>query len=381
MRRTRGVVVTAVILLHTAAGLSFACEKITAKAPPSVGTAPWPGPASREETKPWLVPLPWSEPVPWWSPTPSADYFKTFEKTMDETHTMLERNILSQTVRFDNFFGTDAYGNSHRTSYNLRWRNSVRVAHGGKYNLGTSLLASFALTKISERLHLFIAGENEPELTRHSLPEDPGNPGFDRTTPTAHFANTELRYELIQKPSLNLFVGTGVRLALPFEVFARSRVQYLKKLRDIALLRVGETFFVKNTDFFGETTEVSLEKLLKNSTLLLWAATATASREIDGLEWGSELSLTRQISSKAAITVKGGVFGNSTASSQIQNYLLLVNYRRNFLKPWLFYEVEPQLSWPSNPVGIQRARFDVTLRLEIVFQGATIGTKQTQNAD
>ncbi len=378
-RRTRGVVVTAVILCQTAAGFSFASENITAKSPPSVGTAPWPGPIPWEETKPWLVPVPWPEPVPWWSPTPPTSYFDTIEETVDETHTMLERNILRQTIRFDNFFGTVKPENNHTTSYIIRWRNSLRIGHGGTFNLGSALQANFALTKISERLHLFITGENDPGLTTHSLPEDPGNPGFDRTTPTTHFANTELRYELIQKPSLNLFLGTGVRLALPFEVFARSRVQYRKKLGELALMRVGETFFVKNTDYFGETTEVSLERLLNEATLLNWAGAATASREINGLEWGSELSLTRQISSKAAATFKAGIYGNTTASSQIQNYLLLARYRRNFLKPWLYYEVEPQLSWPSDPVGIQHARFDVTFRLEIVFQGTTANKKRPRS--
>ncbi|MDD2541743.1 MAG: hypothetical protein PHH28_11965 [Desulfuromonadaceae bacterium] len=375
-RRTSGVVVTAVILLHTAAGFSFACEKTTTKSPPSAEAAPWPGPIPWEETKPWLVPVPWSEPAPWWSPNPPTNYFDTIEKTVVETHSMLEQNILRQTIRFDNFFGTVKPENNRTTQYNIRWRNSLRIGHGGTFNLGSSLQANFALTKISERLHLFITGENDPGLTTRSLPEDPGNPGFDRTSPTAHFANTELRYELIQKPSLNLFVGTGVRLALPFEVFARSRVQYRKKLGELALMRVGETFFVKNTDYFGETTEVSLERLLNEGTLLHWAGVATASKEINGLEWGSELSLTRQLSSKAALTFKGGIYGNTTASSQIQNYLLLARYRRNFLKPWLYYELEPQLSWPSDPIGIQHTRFDVTFRLEIVFQGTTANEKR-----
>jgi hypothetical protein len=290
---------------------------------------------------------------------------------MDKAHAMLERNILKQEVHFDNFFGSVKPEHLRQTSFDLRLRNSITVEKGKNVRAGASLRANFTLSRIDDRLHLFIVGENEPVLTQQSLPEDPGNPGFDRTTPTTHFANTELRYELIQNQSVNLFLGAGLRFSLPFEVFARSRVQYTHNLNDIFLIRAAETFFVKNTDLFGETTEFSLERQVGWDTLLTWSSAGTASREINGLEWGSELSLSRLFSSKDAVTLKGGVFGNSNFSPQVQNYIILARYRRNFLRSWLFYELEPQVSWPRNSDGSQRTVPAITFRIEIAFQGTT----------
>jgi len=289
---------------------------------------------------------------------------------MDKTHAMLEQNILKQTVRFDNFFGSVKPERLRQTKYELRWRNSIRAEHGKNLFLGTTLRANFALSKISNRLHLFIAGEDEPGQTTQSLPQDPGSPGFDRTTPTTHFASTELRYELVQKPFLNIFLGTGFRLKLPFEAFARSRLQYTRNLGDISLMRVAETFFVKNTDYLGETTEFSLERLF-GTTLLRWSNAGTASEEIRGLEWGSELSLFQQLSSKSAITLRGGVYGNTSLSGPVQNYLLSALYRRNFLRSWLFYELEPQVSWPRNPEGNHPGILACTFRIEVAFRGTT----------
>lgn len=290
---------------------------------------------------------------------------------MDETHARIERGILEQTVRFDNFFGNVKPEHLRQTRYDMRWRNSIRVEHGGDLTPGTTIRANFTLPKISERLRLFIAGEDEPGLTTQSLPQDPGNPGFDRTTPTTHFASTELRYELIQKPSVNVFLGAGVRLALPFEVFVRSRLLYTRNLGDISLMRVAETFFAKNTDFLGETTEFSLERLFGETTLLRWSNAGTASDEIKGLEWGSELSLSRQLSPKSAVTLTGGVYGSTTSSALVGNYRILALYRRNFLRSWLFYELEPQISWPRNPDGAHPATLAFTFRIEIGFHGAT----------
>jgi hypothetical protein len=292
---------------------------------------------------------------------------------MDETHTRIEQGILKQTVRLDNFFGSVRPENLRQTKYDMRWRNAIRLAHGGDLNYGTTIRANLTLSKISERLRLFITGEDEPGLTTQSLPEDPGNPGFDRTIPTAHFVNTELRYELVQKPSVNVFVGAGVRLRFkfPLEAFARSRFQYTRKLGDISLMRVAETFFVKNTDLIGETTEFSLERLLDETTLLRWSNAGTASEEIKGLEWGSELSLSRQLSPKSAVTLKGGVYGSTTSAAQVGNYRILALYRRNFLRSWLFYELEPQISWPRNLDGTHPATLAFTVRIEIEFRGST----------
>lgn len=351
---------------------------------PWADDAPWPGPVPWAEPGPWAEVAPWPGPVPWadtvhgpglapWQESvPPTGYFKAFGKRMDTTHAMLERNILRQIVRFDNYFGSVKPEVLSQTKYDIRWRNSITFEHGKNLNIGTSFRANFALSRISQRLHLFISGEDEPGLSTQSLPEDPGNPGFDRTTPTAHFANTELRYELIQHPRLNIFLGVGVRIALPFEVFARSRLEYFHNLGEISIMRVAETFFVKNTDVLGETTEFSLERLFGKTTLLRWASAGTASEKIEGVEWGSELSLFRELSPRSAITLTGGVYGNSTLSPIAQNYQILARYRRNFLRTWLFYELEPKVSWPINPDRSRPPVFAVTFRLEVGFQGATL---------
>ena len=290
---------------------------------------------------------------------------------MDTTHAMIERNLLKQIVRFDNYFGSVKPEILRQTRYDIRWRNSITLEHGNKLSSGTTFRANFALSRISHRLHLFIAGEEEPGVITQSLPQDPGYPGYDRTTPTAHFANTELRYELIQHPRLNIFLGTGARLALPLEIFARSRLQYFHNLGTISIMRVSETFFVKNTDVLGETTEFSIERLFGETTLLRWASAGTASEKIKGVEWGSELSLFLQLSPRSAVTLTGGIFGNTTLSPLVQNYQIHARYRRNFLRSWLFYELEPQASWPINPDKSRPAILVCTFRLEVAFQGTT----------
>lgn len=303
------------------------------------------------------------------APPEESGYVAAFGKSMDSAHSHVERNILDQTIRFDNFFGDTRSEDLRQTGYQLRWRNSLRVEDGGRLKFGTSVRAHFTLSRISQRLRLVIEREGEPSPLTQSLPKDPGNPGFDRTTPVTHFANTELRYELIRKPDMNLFLGAGVRLTLPFEAFVRSRFHYNHHFSDVSLMRFAETLFVKNTDLLGETTEISLEHLMDKNTILRWSNAGTVSQEIRGLEWGSELSLIKGLREGRAITLAGGAYGITTSSAVADNYRLLARYRSNFLRTWLFYELEPEIAWPRDSNGKYPATLAITFRLEIVFQG------------
>ncbi|HEY6839355.1 MAG TPA: hypothetical protein VI389_11470 [Geobacteraceae bacterium] len=318
---------------------------------------------------------PSTEPTP--GAAPPKEEPTGIEKSIDETHTLLEQSILEQAIRLDNFFGEVKADSQRRTSYELRLRTSVRVDDGGNLRFGASLRANAVLSRISNRLRLAISGDSEPEPFAPSLPEDPGNPGFDRTSQTTRIVNTELRYGLLQTPTMDLFAGAGFRLVLPPEAFLRTRFQYTHRFSDVTLMRVAETLYTKNTDALGETTEFAIERSLNPKTLLRWASTGTVSYELEGLEWGSEISLMRELSPKSAITVTTGVYGNTTHDDVITNYRLATRYRRNFLRKWLFYEIEPEVSWPRRGDGEFHTAFACTFLLEIVFQGSATDPEGT----
>jgi hypothetical protein len=288
---------------------------------------------------------------------------------VDETHAGLERNILEQVIRLDSFFGNIKTENQQKAEYQLRLRNSLRLEQGGQVKTGATVRANLRLSRINERLHLVVSGENEPGPFSSSLPEDPGNPGYDRSTPTTRMANTELRYDLVQTPSLNIFLGAGVRFSIPPEPFLRSRFQYSYKIGNASLLRCGETLFVKKYDVLGETTEIDLERLFNRSTLLRLANTGTVSSEIKGVEWGSELSLIRELTPISGLTLTGGVYGTTAVKDWVDSYRILARYRQSFLRNWLFYELEPEVSWPRRGDGNFSSTFAFTVRLEVMFQG------------
>lgn len=288
---------------------------------------------------------------------------------VDTTHAVIEQNILEQVIRLDNFFGTLKPENPPKTEYQIRWRNSIRVEQNGRIGLGSTLGMNIKLPKTDERLRFVLSGDNEPAPLSPSLPQEPGSSGLDRNSPSTRIVNSELRYSIIRTPSLDAFIGGGVLIHIPPEAFVRGRFQYTHKISDVALLRCGETLFVKKFEGLGETTEITLERALDRKTLLRWANAGTVSYEIKGMEWGTELSLIRELSPRSGMTLTGGVYGKTSAMGAVENYRILSRYRRNFLRSWLFYELEPEISWPRRIDGSFSANLALTFRLEVMFQG------------
>jgi hypothetical protein len=291
-----------------------------------------------------------------------------FDRSVDKTYEKLEQDIYDRVKRLDDFFGNVQTENLRDTSYEFRLRSGIRIEEGGKLKPDITLRANIVLPRTSEKLRLFIAGENEVDSLSPSLPDDPGNPGFDRAfRPSARIVNTEFRYRIFDTPNQNLFLGAGVRLHLPPEAFTRARYQYTHHISSLSLLRLGETIFLKDRQGLGETTELTYERLIGIQNVLRLANSATLSQAFDGLEWGSELSLIRALSETSAITFTGGIYLNSDLSTVVNNYRLLTRYRQQFLKKWLFYEVEPEISWPRGADGRHDSRLALTFRLEILI--------------
>lgn len=326
-------------------------------------------PLSEPQTMPAATPAKSKEPDP--VKTFINDDTTEAKKDVDTVHDRLEQGILGEIISLDNFFGNPKMGDEGKTEYQLHLRNSVRVALNGNLKYGASIRANVTLSKISERLRLYIAGDNTPETLAPRLPEDPGNPGFDRPSVTAKIANTELRFWFLQTPSTNMFLGAGFKLVIPPEAFIRSRIQHTHYISDVALLRFGETLFANNVLGLGETSEIDAERMLAPKTLLRLSVAGTVSHKVQGVEWGTELALMHQLSSKSSITLAGGVDGNTSLDDLTGRYWLLTRYRRNFLRSWLYYELVPEITWPRQADGRFPVNYAMSFILEVAFKGST----------
>lgn len=286
---------------------------------------------------------------------------------LDRTHDYLARNAICEpVVWFDSFFGDERFEEESLPTSFVRWRNDFRWDERDGFEYRTQLLSSIHLPKATRKLRLIITGESDENITE-IIPEELGEIGGAGRDEDNRL-DVGLRYTVIEKPKSSFNLQASVRFDFPLEPFARARYRYTHPLSDRSLARLTQTLFWEREDGFGETTRLDLERLLDERTLLRWANAATFSESTDGVEWGSNLGWFRQFDLKTAVNVDVGAEGETRPDYEVTNYRITARYRRNFYRPWLFYELVPEVYWPLDEDTDERDTVTAfTLRLEVQF--------------
>jgi hypothetical protein len=286
---------------------------------------------------------------------------------VDRTHSRVERNLFNTVVWFDRFFGDERMVVTELPESFLRWKNDFRWDEEDPFSVRSTVRASLRLPRLKKRWKLVISGETRGDPNAIT-PEDPGNPGLFEGS-RVRTGSTELIYDILRSGRSTLDVGAGVRVKIPPDAFVRTRFQHVRAVGLRTLGRFTAIAYWNARDGLGETNQVDLERWLAPPTLLRWSNFITIEEKNDGWIWGTELSLLHKISPKSAITFAGGVLGATRPAWSAENYRVLVRYRRNVYRKWLFLEGEPDIHWPRKEGEDRKPVWGATLRVEIVFTG------------
>jgi len=285
---------------------------------------------------------------------------------LDHTHAYLTRKLCEPAVWFDDFFGDDRVEQEGRPGSFVRWRNAATWTEGQGLEYRTRFSANVRLPKIERRLRLIVSGETRDDPTE-VLPDDPVDPGFELNPEISRF-NAGLRYDLFDQPRYKLSLGGGVRVRFPVDPYARVRFRYTHPMGNVSLLRLTQTGLWRKEDGFSETTQLDLERAFFESTLLRWANSGTYGEITDGLNWASQMSLLHQYSAKTAISLDVGAWGVTEPGFEVSTYRVGTRFRQNVYRTWLFYELEPSVSWTKDVISNDRSTtYAFTFSLEFQF--------------
>ncbi|MGE5285148.1 MAG: hypothetical protein ACM3OG_09275 [Actinomycetota bacterium] len=286
---------------------------------------------------------------------------------VDKTHSLVEKDMFRTAVWFDRFFGDEKMVVTEWPQSYLRWMNDMRWDEEEHFSFRSTVRASIRLPRLKKRWKLIFSGESRGDPVALT-PEDPGNPGLDVGS-RVRTGSTELVYEILRTTRSSLDAGAGVRVKIPPDAFVRTRFQHARLVGFRTLGRFTTIAFWDARNGFGESNRVDLERWFAPPTLLRWSNSLEITEKSNGWTWGSELSLLHKISPKSAITFAGGAAGATRPAWIAQNYRVLVRYRRNVWREWLFLEGEPDVHWPRKEDGSRKAVWGATLRAEILFSG------------
>ncbi|NEV61641.1 hypothetical protein [Thiorhodococcus minor] len=279
----------------------------------------------------------------------------------DQGQAYVANQLYAAAVWLDSFFGdpraeaadgTDAY--LHVIFDGFYSGVEDESENGIKFRGGANL------ERLNERLRLVVTSDADAAVTGRELA------GTARDEVRDTDGAVGLSYLFRDRPGQKFSLGGGVSGGLSPSFLLAGRHRYAKSWTSRTASHVTSTLYWKSDDGPGVSSLVDYEWISDPDTLWRYTVFGNFREETGGVDWSTQAKWARRLDDKTAVNIRAGVQGNTEPSNVLTEGWLKVLYRRNFLRSWLFYEVEPGLSWHER---VQyRTEPTIALRLEIQFR-------------
>jgi hypothetical protein len=293
---------------------------------------------------------------------------------MDRTHSYLNRRLCEPAAWFDGFFGDDRTLEETPVGTFFRLRNEVEWDETKDYKVRVRLSANIELPGASERLRLLISRDED---LRGEFDSSPSR--LDRSEDQTRIG---LRYNLRDGRRSRFDLDGTVRVKFDsLNPRLRGRYRHVRELTDNTFGRFTQAVLWEGDDGFGTISRADWEWLRSQETQFRVTGQGTWSETSEGVDWRTGIIGYRQLNPKTAIRTEIGAFGVTRPKLENREYFVNFRYRRTFLRPWLFYELQPEHAWPvDRETGDRRGDWRFRATLEIQFE-STASRMQRERRD
>ena len=287
---------------------------------------------------------------------------------LDQVHGFVQDNTCEPAVWFDTFFVKDHVLLDPRPGMLIILRNSARWTEGHGVDRISDYRIRYRLPqveKLLKRAKFYIVVGSPPDAFT-TQPGQPVDPGVDPAT-GARKPTIGVRADFFTRLRALFSIDTGIKVSVPLDPFIRMRFQYTKPVGEVYLIRFTESALWRYVEHFMNTVQIDLERKFTTFTFIRWANNVTYTEGTPGVTWNTGISLFTQLTPKSAISYDTSMWGVNHPYWGIQNYRIGSHYRRNFYRPWLFFELAPEVTWPKDFTGQRKPVYAFMATLEIQF--------------
>ena len=298
---------------------------------------------------------------PQWIEDSCRDELDRPESWLDRSHAYMSQRLCEPAAWFDGFFGDSRALEETPVGTFIRMRNALEWDQSQGWGYGLRVRANIELPRVSDRIRLLVSRDEDisGELRDDTSVAD----GDDRT-------RLGLRFIASERQRSQLDLDGTVRITRgALNPRLRGRYRYVQGLTDTTLLRATQTVFWERADGFGTTSRLDYEWLPDRDHLIRWSGEGTFSEGSAGVDWRSSVTAFRQLDLRTALRGEVGAVGVTRPRWAAEEYFVAVRLRRQFARPWLFYEIQPERAWPLDlDSGRRGADWRLSLTLEIQFE-------------
>lgn len=259
---------------------------------------------------------------------------------IDQTHADMSARLCNQVNTIDGFFGKvnpdkNAIG-FMRIRFGYQWEQTDE----NSTEFQPSIKTRIRLPNISKHLSLLITDDENDDntipLSKQSAQQDLSDGpstlgkllGVNRSDP------------------VDYDIDIGSKSDDGPKIFTRARATWQLWPSDNSYLRLSQAIFWLDGLGYGEESRLEYNQNLDETTLFRWTTATEFSEETDGLAIEQSLVFFKQIDAKRGLSYDIHMSGATRPTLKVTDYGLRILYRRNFMKPWLFFEMEPSIFWP-----------------------------------
>jgi hypothetical protein len=307
-------------------------------------------------------------------PAPDASPMEICAQPAEEDSTVLTRVRRSLTVTacassawLDGLFGDQIHYDEYHATYGTVTLGGLWSEYDG-FDPRLRFRARLQLPQWDERISAFAGRVGETDY----ISDTEGD--FD-ALPTRQFGTLEdesvllgLGYSSPERTGNDFDVGVGVRVDLPLDPYARARYEIVRSFADRYVFTARETVFWQNTEGFGTTTRINVDRLLSDRFLLRWSNLGKYTEETVGLEWYTQLTLFQSVGQRTGLAWQAQMEGETDNEVQITRNSARLILRRQLTPEWLIVELRGGVSWPRRKLSEERdASPEVGIAFEMQF--------------
>ncbi|HUQ09723.1 MAG TPA: hypothetical protein VM146_05355 [Steroidobacteraceae bacterium] len=284
---------------------------------------------------------------------------------IDRAHNGVFNAVWRSAMRMDQWFGSDVSEAAYlQTSGSIA--PAILYDEFDGFQPRMRFQVDVPLPQLNERFHAFVGRVNRDEYVTE---RSPGSGAFARQYGPVEDDETlfGIRYR-DPKDGGHFDADAGLRLNSPLDPFVKGSYRFMKGSSEYTLFSFRETAFWQNTEKFGVTSRIDVERILRDVWLLRGTLSGTFSQRSEGVKGYGSVTMMRGFPNRRAIAAELFSSGEMDAAVPLGDYGLKFAYRRSIMRDWLVLESRVSVTFPRDEVWqVREANWGVGIGLEMSF--------------
>ena len=276
---------------------------------------------------------------------------------LDNMHQSIASSVNTSALWFDEFFALEEFEKREGASGEARIRLGWEPRSRDIVELETRFKVRVKLPNLKNRADLVLSDYDDDRSD-----DDIQASGNNDLVEQSRFS-LALRWRSSPESGLSYRIGVGRRL----QPFVKSRYRNTHLLTNKTTLRWETSAYMYSNDGLGADFSWQVGYNATDYSILRWNNHFYFRDQSNDWLWQHSLQKLIQFDEKNALIAGVYIEGLSRPNYRLEEYLVSLRWRKNTLRKWLFYEIEPFVLWRRDEMF--SASYGIALRLEGFFGG------------